>query len=42
MKQIYSQPRCEQLEELLSFNLLDDSLVGNYSGEDAIPEEGIW
>lgn len=42
MKTKYSTPNSELLEMQLMDRLLQDSLVGGYGGEDAIPGDGTW
>ena len=42
MKKKYTQPQSEQIPMLLTYSLLEDSLVDSYGGEDAIPVDGTW
>ena len=42
MKHTYMTPESEKLEYLLSYCMLQDSLIDSYSGEDAYPVDGQW
>ncbi len=42
MKLRYITPESEVLQTLLSYVLLQDSITGEYSGEDANYTEGSW
>jgi hypothetical protein len=42
MKYNYTTPQSEILATMLSYCILQDSLIDNYSGEDATAADGQW